>query len=109
MRGGSGLSAPRANRIHLAFLSLSGAELAVARVAERVRRGGHDVPADVVRRRYAAGLRNVFGRYRTLADGCELYDHSGVDGPRLIASGHAGGTLRVIDAASLRHLEGQAR
>lgn len=36
-------------RAHLIFLALSAAELAVARVAERVRQGGHDVPEVVVR------------------------------------------------------------
>jgi predicted ABC-type ATPase len=40
-------------RVHLVYLWLPTADLAVARVAERVRVGGHDVPADVVRRRFA--------------------------------------------------------
>src|SRR5688572_20830457 len=43
---------------HLAFLSLPSPDLAVARVAERVRQGGHHVPENVVRRRYLAGLKN---------------------------------------------------
>ena len=42
---------------HLIFLALPAAELAVARVAERLRQGGHDVPEAVVRRRFVAGLR----------------------------------------------------
>ena len=42
--------------VHLLFLWLRNAELAASRVAERVRLGGHDVPAYVVRRRYANGL-----------------------------------------------------
>lgn len=46
--------------LHLVFLWLPSAEIAVARVQERVRRGGHHVPEDVVRRRYRAGLRNFF-------------------------------------------------
>jgi predicted ABC-type ATPase len=44
-------------RVHILFLWLRNEELAVRRVAERVRAGGHDVPEDVVRR-YRAGLRN---------------------------------------------------
>jgi predicted ABC-type ATPase len=43
-------------RVHLLFLWLGSADLAVSRVAERVRLGGHDVPEAVVRRRYRAGL-----------------------------------------------------
>jgi predicted ABC-type ATPase len=45
---------------HLVFLYLPGPEAAIARVAERVRSGGHDVPVETIRRRYTAGLRNFF-------------------------------------------------
>src|SRR5712692_3230128 len=60
------LSALRAAgyRVHLAFLSLPSSDLAVARVAERRRQGGHDVPELVIRRRFGAGLRNFFGATR---------------------------------------------
>lgn len=44
--------------VSLFFLSLPAVELAIARVAERVRQDGHDVPEPVIRRRFAAGLRN---------------------------------------------------
>lgn len=47
--------------VHLVFLWLASPELAIARVARRVELGGHAVPEEVVRRRYAAGLRNFFG------------------------------------------------
>ena len=47
-------------RAHLVFLSLPSVELALLRVAERVRLGGHDVPPEVVRRRFQAGIRNFF-------------------------------------------------
>jgi len=46
-------------RLVLLFLWLSSAELAVSRVAERVAKGGHLVPTDVILRRYRAGLRNM--------------------------------------------------
>jgi predicted ABC-type ATPase len=49
--------------VHMAFLSLPTPELALARVAERVRQGGHDVPREVVRRRFVAGLRSFFSLY----------------------------------------------
>lgn len=45
-------------RVHLSFLWLPSEEMAVARVASRVERGGHDIPEDVIRRRYHAGLKN---------------------------------------------------
>jgi predicted ABC-type ATPase len=64
--------------VHLAFLSLSGPDLAVARVAERVRQGGHDVPEPVVRRRFVTGLKNLFSLYQPLADTWQTFDNSTV-------------------------------
>ena len=48
-------------------------ELAIARVAERVRSGGHLVPEEVIRRRYKSGLKNFFSLYRPLANTREVY------------------------------------
>jgi len=91
-------------RAHLVYLSLPSAELALARVAERVRRGGHDVPADVVRRRFVAGLRNLRGIYRDAVDAWQVYDNSDLTGPRLIASGRRGGSPDIADPAAWQHL-----
>lgn len=63
--------------VKLIFLSLASAEQAVARVAERVRQGGHSVPEPVVRRRFEAGLRNLEELYAPLVDAWMLYDNSG--------------------------------
>jgi predicted ABC-type ATPase len=71
----------------LAFLWLPSPEMAVARVAERVRRGGHDVPEDVIRRRYARGLQNFFRLYWPRADRWWLFDNAGANTPGLIARG----------------------
>ncbi|MBI5436641.1 MAG: zeta toxin family protein [Nitrosomonadales bacterium] len=62
--------------VKLVFLSLPNAEMALARVAARVAQGGHNVPETVVRRRYAAGIRNL-GRYKLLVNSWQLYDNSG--------------------------------
>lgn len=67
---------------------------AVARVAERVRLGGHDVPEAVIRRRYLAGLRNFFQLYQPMADMGRFYDNSRPSTPRLVAAGHD----RIMDA-----------
>ena len=61
---------------HLQFLWLPSADFAIERVAERVRAGGHDVPAETVRRRYRAGLRNFFRLYEPLASTWTMYDGS---------------------------------
>ena len=73
-------------RIEIVFLRVSSVQLALRRIAMRVRQGGHDVPrADVVRR-FQRGWANFQGIYRALADRWEVYDNSGVT-PRLIEMG----------------------
>jgi predicted ABC-type ATPase len=47
-------------QFHLMFLWLPSAEMAISRVKDRVRRGGHHIPDDTVRNRYRAGLKNSF-------------------------------------------------
>lgn len=62
--------------VKLIFLSLSDVEIALERVATRVIQGGHNVPEEVIRRRFAHGIAN-FERYKLLVDSWQLYDNSG--------------------------------
>lgn len=64
-------------RIKLIFLSLQNSDEAIARVAERVRQGGHDVPEDTIRRRFHAGLTNFQNLYAPKVDAWVLYDNTG--------------------------------
>jgi predicted ABC-type ATPase len=73
-------------RIKLIFLRLPIQDMAVARVRLRVREGGHNVPEDIVRRRFQAGWRNFETIYRDIVDEWVVYDNSG-DEPVLIAEG----------------------
>ncbi len=63
-------------RIVLFFLWLPSADLAVARVKNRVRQGGHHVPEPVIRRRFKSGIQNLFQLYMPLLDAWWLYDAS---------------------------------
>lgn len=63
--------------VSLFFLSLPNAETAIERVAERVRQGGHDIPATVIRRRFAAGLKNLEQVYKSAVDTWAVFDNSG--------------------------------
>jgi len=92
-------------RTHLIFLSLPSADLAVARVADRVRRGGHHVPDAVVRRRFVAGLRNLFSIYMPAVDAWNVYDNADVVSPRLIASRAFGASAVVADAETWKSLK----
>lgn len=72
--------------IHLVFLRVPSAQLALRRITARVRQGGHDVPRADVIRRFERSWRNFQGTYRELADRWEVYDNSGV-APRLTEIG----------------------
>lgn len=61
--------------VKLIFLSLPDVEIALARVAARVIQGGHNVAEPVIRRRFAAGIKNL-ERYKLLVNGWQLYDNS---------------------------------
>jgi predicted ABC-type ATPase len=63
-------------RVALFFLWLPSVGLAVHRVANRVRQGGHSAPEPDVRPRFAPGLRNLFRLYRQRSDFWWLYDAS---------------------------------
>lgn len=82
----------------LLFLSLPAPEMALARVAERVRSGGHDIPEDTIRRRYVRGLENFFRLYQPLADRWWFFDNSVPDGPKPIARAKRGQADEVLDA-----------
>ncbi len=96
-------------RVHLAFLSIPTADLAVARVAERVRAGGHDVPETVIRRRFVAGLRNLFGLYLDLADTWQVFDNSALTVPRVIAAKMLDQERRILDGGAWHNLLEVAR
>ena len=63
--------------VKLIFLSLPDVELAIERVANRVLQGGHNIPENIIRRRFAHGIGN-FERYKALVDSWQLYDNSDI-------------------------------
>ena len=75
--------------VTLLFFSLTTPEQAVKRVAKRVSQGGHNIPIDVIYRRYRAGLSNLFNLYIPVVDHWALYDNS-VCPTSKIASGSLG-------------------
>ncbi len=61
----------------LFFLKLSSDELAIDRVRLRVKEGGHNVPADVIKRRYQRGWHNFNAHYKHCVDAWVIFDTSG--------------------------------
>lgn len=82
-------------RVALFFLWLPGVELAERRVAGRVKQGGHDIPVADIRRRYAAGLRNLLELYRPILDAMFVYD--GAKLPPSLVAAEQDGELRIRD------------
>ncbi|MBO7068758.1 MAG: zeta toxin family protein [Bacteroidaceae bacterium] len=82
--------------VTLLFFSLSSAEQAKRRVAQRVSMGGHNIPTDVIVRRYEAGLQNLFQLYMPVCDYWSLYDNSNCPAVR-IASGFGTEKVEVFD------------
>lgn len=82
--------------VTLLFFSLSTPEQAVARVAKRVSQGGHNIPYDVILRRYEAGLQNLFQLYLPVVDYWTLYDNSDCPGEK-IAYGWKDQRTTIVD------------
>ena len=61
-------------RVILYFIWLPNPELAIKRVAKRVREGGHNIPETVVRRRYARGLANLADLYIPIVNTTCVFD-----------------------------------
>jgi predicted ABC-type ATPase len=66
-------------RVSLFFLTLPNVETAIARVAARVRQGGHDIQEPVIRRRFAMGWNNFQSHYKQAVDDWALYDNAGTE------------------------------
>ena len=63
-------------KVILLFYWLRSIELAKARVAIRVQEGGHNIPPNVIERRYKSGITNLFRIYLPMVDEWFLYDNS---------------------------------
>jgi predicted ABC-type ATPase len=62
-------------QVKLWFLSLPSDDIAISRVAERVAQGGHNIPEQVIRRRFKSGIENFHERYSKVVDSWALYDN----------------------------------
>lgn len=97
-------------RVHLNFVSLPDPEMALSRVRDRVRLGGHHVPDELVRRRYAGGLSNFFSLYLPVADSWRMYDNGNAAGLRLIAEQALGAvSATILDPVRWQELQEYSR
>lgn len=86
---------------HLIFFFLNSIELAKLRVEQRVQEGGHNIPPEVIERRYKAGIRNFNLLYKDVVDDWRLYDNSNLN-RALIAEMDKSRGLNVINEEIFR-------
>ena len=90
-------------RIELHFLWLPFPEQSIDRVARRVIQGGHHIPEEVIRRRHAKGLKNLFSHYRPVLDLWSLYDNT--QSPTRVIARETLGNLLIMDMAAFAKVE----
>ena len=73
-------------RVSLLYFWLNSPELAMRRVAERVSKGGHGIPEVIIRRRYTAGINNLFKLFMPAVDYWAIFDNSATP-RRIVATG----------------------
>lgn len=90
--------------VTLLFFWLKSPEQAMERVAERVSKGGHNIPKDIIVRRYYEGIDNLFKIYMPIVDTWVLVNNS--ETPRsIIASGGKGQPSQIINNELFKNLE----
>jgi predicted ABC-type ATPase len=92
-------------RLHMFYLWIPTADLALLRIRYRVQGGGHNVPEAEVRRRFGRTLGNLFKLYRPLLDTLHFFDNAS-EAPQLVFKDEAGKTI-VSDARLYENLRGQ--
>lgn len=80
----------------LLYLWLSNSELAIKRVRLRVASGGHDIPENVIRRRYVRSILNLIHLYLPIVTNCFIFDNS-TGKPQEIAKKENNGQIIILD------------
>ena len=95
-------------KFHLIYFWLPNADTAIARVADRVKRGGHHVPDDIIRRRYTRSIYNFFHLYQPVSTSWRVYNNGTEDGPALVALGSGRTAIRIADPGQWRAIQESA-
>ena len=90
--------------VTLLFFWLQTIDLAKERVATRVLEGGHDIPKDVIERRYINGIKNLFSIYIPIVDELMIFDNSQMKS-ELIASKSTMSSLIVLNEQKFNFLK----
>jgi predicted ABC-type ATPase len=94
-------------KVTLVYFWLSSVEEAKARVAKRVNNGGHDIPADVIERRYARGIFNLIHLYIPICDYWLVVDNTNLNSG-IIADGEYSLSEFIINHDLWKNIKGKA-
>lgn len=89
------------------FFWLDSVELAIERVITRVNDGGHDIPVNVINRRYYSGLKNLFNLYLPISDYWMIYSNSRSPS-ELIAEGYSNVEIDIKNSITFELIKQQA-
>ncbi len=95
-------------RVSIIFFWLNSPELAIKRVAERVQHGGHNIPEDIIRRRYVAGINNLVRLFMPEVDYWAIYDNSEQSRCK-IASGKKKSNADIFNIESFQKIKAYVR
>jgi predicted ABC-type ATPase len=84
-------------KITLLYLWLTSPRFAKQRVAERVRQGGHNIPDEVVERRYYRGISNLLNLYVPIVDKWMVIDNMNTE-PDIIATGSGNDNKMILNS-----------
>ena len=84
--------------VRLLFFWLNSPDLALQRIAERVAKGGHNIPEPIVRRRYVAGICNLFHLFMSEVDSWEIYDNSKYPAIQIARGGKDDETSIIVES-----------
>lgn len=87
----------------LLFFWLKNVELAIERVRIRVLEGGHNIPSEIIKRRYFKGIQNLFNIYLNIVDSTFIFDNS-YGTPELIAQQLTGNKIEIVDIKKFNEL-----
>ncbi len=90
--------------VTLLFFWLENIELAKERVKIRVKEGGHNIPEDVIERRYLKGIKNLFDIYLSIVDGTLIFDNS-YGKHELIAQNFDQEEILILNSNKFNHLK----
>lgn len=94
-------------RVHLFYLTLPDVQFAIERVAVRVSLGGHNIPDEIVRRRFNAGLKNLFHLYIPIVTTWKIFDNSIPGHPLDVAEGSGYNDVVVTNASYYQRLKSE--